>query len=331
MKNGKESTMTAKSTPVSNTEVLTDAEVLEYFNSLSNWGRWGEDDRTGTLNLITPAVRAAAGTLIDSGVPVSLSRTIDPADPDPLGSGLAVVQRFMGLNEVEHMKGEPHRVEGHTEYVGISAHGSNTHIDGLAHYSFDGKNYNGFAASETTALAGAKKLSMKDAEHGMVTRGVLLDIAALHDVDWLPASHPIMPEDLDAAAERQGVEVRPGDALLFHTGNVARILANGPDPADMQPGLHARCLPWLRAHDISVLGSDAIQDVQPSGLESFDLFRPIHTVGLVALGLWLIDNMELTELAAKCREFDRWEFFFAALPWRFAGVTSSASNPVAVF
>jgi hypothetical protein len=71
--------------------------------------------------------------------------------------------------------------------------------------------------------------------------------------------------------------------------------------------------------------------VQPSGFPTLDLLRPIHTVGLVALGLWLIDNMELTELAAKWRETNRSELFFAMLPWRMMGVTSSATNPIALF
>jgi hypothetical protein len=79
-----------------------------------------------------------------------------------------------------------------------------------------------------------------------------------------------------------------------------------------------------------VLGSDCIQDVQPSGYP-MDLLRPIHVVGLVALGLWLIDNMELTEAAAVCAEQERWEFFFAMLPWRFVGVTAAATNPIALF
>jgi hypothetical protein len=49
------------------------------------------------------------------------------------------------------------------------------------------------------------------------------------------------------------------------------------------------------------------------------------------LGLWLIDNVDLTELAEACREDKRWDFFFAALQWRMKGMTSSASNPVAIF
>jgi kynurenine formamidase len=309
-------------------------ETLGYFDSLSNWGRWGSDDRLGTLNLITPEVRVAAAHLVTSGESISLSRNINPEDPDPLGTGLAVVQRFMGLGEVEHHMGKgAARFDGITEQVHIAAHGANTHLDGLAHYAWDGKTYNGFDLSEITSLGGSKKLSVHDAHAGIVSRGVLVDIPALVGVEWLDFSCAIGPEELEAALKRQGVVLRSGDVLLVHTGYVARTLAEGRnDPRrPNQPGLHAGCLPFLREHDIAALGSDAIQDVQPSGFPTLDLLRPIHTVGLVALGLWLIDNMELTELADKCRETNRYEFFFAMLPWRMMGVTSSATNPIALF
>jgi kynurenine formamidase len=311
----------------------TEDEVIGYMTSLSNWGRWGEDDRVGTLNHITDAVRATAAATIRSGKAVSLSRDIDPLDADTLHSGLAQVQRFMGLHEVADHLGETQRFDAVTDYVGIAAHGSNTHIDGLAHYSWEGKNYNGFPESDTTSMHGARSISVHQADRGFITRGVLLDIAALNGVRWLDRGYAVTPDELEAAEQRQGVTVRPGDALLVHTGNVEAILTEGPDAvgvAARQAGLHAACLPFLHERGVSVLGNDGIQDVQPSGY-SLDMFRPIHQVGLVALGLWLIDNMELTELVATCEQEQRWEFFFVALPWRMKGVTSSASNPVAVF
>ena len=314
---------------------VTAEEVVGYFDSLSNWGRWGDDDRLGTLNLIAADARRRAAALVQTGEVISLSRDIDPANADPLGSGIAVIQRFMGIGEVEHHVGKGvSRFDAVTEFVGIAAHGSNTHLDGLAHYSWAGKNYNGFDTTETTSLAGAKKLSVHHASHGIVSRGVLLDVCALHGVDWLEPGHPIMPDELEAVERRQGVTVSPGDVLIVHTGHVARTLAEGPvtnGGIQLHPGLRADCLPWLRERDIAALGSDAIQDVQPSGFPTFELFRPIHAVGLVALGLWLIDNMELTEVAAKCASIGRWEFFFAMLPWRMVGVTSSATNPIAIF
>ena len=307
-------------------------EVIGYLDKLSNWERWGQDDRLGTLNNITPDIRKQAAALVRTGQAVSLSRDIDPANADPLKTGLSVVQRFMGIGEAEHHLGKGTvRFDGNTEYVGIAAHGSRTHLDGLAHYQWDGKNYNRLSAEEITSLGGTKKLSIHHASQGIITRGVLLDIAALHGVPWLEPGHAIMPDELAAAEERQGVTVRAGDALIVHTGNVAYALQEKDRPPySPQAGLHAACLPYLRERDIAALGSDSIQDVQPSGYDTLDLLRPIHIVGLVALGLWLIDNMQLTELAALCAEQQRWEFLFTMLPWCFAGITSAATNPVAV-
>jgi Putative cyclase len=234
--------MTSEAT--TSTGEITEADVEQYMTSLSNWGRWGGDDRPGTLNLITDEARLAAAQTIKTGRAVSLSRDIDPLNADPLGSGLVLVQRFMGLHEAgDHLEGQPARFDAVTEYVGISARGSSTHVDGLVH----------------------------------VTRGVLLDIAALHGVRWLDRGHGVRPEELEAAEAAQGVRVRSGDALLIHTGNVEALLAEGPDaigPAARQAGLHASCLPFLRERDVAVLGNDGIQDVQPSGssLSPCDLF-----------------------------------------------------------
>jgi kynurenine formamidase len=321
---------------VSATALPAAEEVIGYFETLSNWGRWGDDDRLGTLNNITPEVRLKAAGLVRTGEILSLSYDLDSENPDPLCSGIATVQRFMGLGEVEHGLGTGVRFDAVTDYVGIAAHGGNTHLDGLAHYSWDGKNYNGFDVSESTSLGGARKLSVHHASDGIVSRGVLLDICSLHGVEWLEAGYAISPEELLAAQERQGVTVEPGDVLLIHSGDAARTLAHGavresPRHVIQQAGISAASLPFLREWDISALGNDGIQDVQPSGYDTIDLFRPVHAVSLVALGLWLIDNMCLTGLAARCAELQRWSFFFAMVPWRMKGVTSCATNAVALF
>jgi kynurenine formamidase len=306
-------------------------EVVSYFDKLSNWGRWGPDDRLGTLNLITDETRRAAVRLIRDGQAVSLSRDLDPLNPDPLGYG-TVLQRYMEIDAGSQLVGRDDlRFESVREYVGIVAHGSHTHLDGLAHFSWGGKNYNGFDASDTSSTRGARSLSIHHARSGIVTRGVLLDIAAVHDVPWLPPGHAITPEELVAAEQRQAMTAGLGDALLIHTGNFARVASEGVHPQQHQPGLAAATLPYLRERDISVLGMDGIQDVIPSAYTTPDLTMPVHTVALVALGLWLIDNAALSELAAVCDSRRQWDFFFAMLPWRMVGVTSSVVNPIALF
>jgi kynurenine formamidase len=309
----------------------TEDVIVSYFSELSNWGRWGPDDRLGTLNLMTDETRRAAACLVRDGRAVSLSRDMDPRAPDPLGRG-TVLQRYMETDKGSEMLGrEDLRVQAVREYVGIVAHGSHTHLDGLAHFSWEGKNYNGFDASDTSSTRGARSLSVHHAYSGIVARGVLLDIAAVHGLPWLAPGHAITPEELVAAEQLQAVTAGPGDALLIHTGHFARVAAEGLHLQQHQPGLAAAALPYLRERDISVLGMDGIQDVMPSGYAAPDLMMPVHSVALVAMGLWLVDNVALSELAAVCAAKERWDFFFALLPWRMVGVTSSIVNPIAMF
>ncbi|QSZ53941.1 cyclase family protein [Paenarthrobacter sp. AT5] len=330
--------MTKHVEPSSQVEPSSAAEIEGYFETLSNWGRWGNDDRRGTLNLITPEVRLAALASVRHGQAVSLSRDIDPKNPDPVHSGVAAVERRTRPREIEEIMHISPRWEAMGEDIHISPHGGNAHLDGLAHYSWDGKQYNGFPEADSSAETGSKYLDVSHASEGFITRGVLLDIAGLFGVEHVERGYAILPEDLLAAEKRQGITVRSGDALLIHTGNADAIVRFGTlhhdgktGPIDgVQSGLHASCLPFLRERDISVMGADGTHDLQPPQLEDFDFARPIHTVSLVSMGLWLIDNMDLTALAAACEKAQQWDFLFTALPWRFVGSTSSPLNCVAV-
>src|SRR5690606_19560558 len=98
----------------------------------------------------------------------------------------------------------------------------------------------------------------------IVTRGVLLDVAAVRDVPWLEPGEGVFPEDLEAAERRQGVEVRPGDAVLLRTGYGRARHENGPAASFDQAGWHAACLPWLHERQVTLIGADSPQDVQPS-------------------------------------------------------------------
>lgn len=318
----------------------TEEEVLSYFDSLSNWGRWGDDDELGTLNLITNEKRVQAAALVRDGVTVSLARILDPDNPDSLGRG-STLQRFMvwtgdaGIPD-DHLQldapsTERVRLRAAREYVGMVAHGSQTHVDALSHVMWDGKMYNGFPASATTTQFGATKLSIHQVEAGIVSRGVVLDIAALRGVDWLGVGDAVFPEDLDAAEERQGVRVEEGDVLLIRTGNFKRVAAEGIDPKQGQAGYSAACLPWLHERGVAMISADSINDVQPSGFDRVELMAPIHSVGLVAMGLWLVDNMALDDVAETCARLNRWDFLFSMSVLRVVGATSSPVNPVAIF
>lgn len=164
---------------------------------------------------------------------------------------------------------------------------------------------------------------------GILTRGVLVDVASARGVDWLDAGDAIDVDDLERWEAAHDVRIRAGDALLVRTGWARRRRTLGPYPERKhRPGLGASVLPWLREHGVSVIASDAAHDAVPSGYTRIPM--PIHTVGLVAMGLCLLDNADFEELAAACRERRRWTCLFIIAPLRWVNATGSPVNPIAV-
>jgi kynurenine formamidase len=206
-----------------------------------------------------------------------------------------------------------------------------THVDALSHVAWDGQLYNGLPTSAISATDGATQLAIADAPNGIVGRGVLLDVPALTGRPWLEPGEAVRPADLEAACTRQRVEVSAGDVLLLHTGQTARRLALSEKPAILSegnPGWHASTLPWLHEKGVAAIGADVATDVRPSGYPSIG--DPVHYVGIVAMGLWLIDNCDLTELAAACDRLNRWTFQFVLAGLRLRGGTGSPANPLAI-
>ena len=303
----------------------TEAEVVGMFDSLSNWGRWGADDKLGTLNLITPNVTKAAAGLVRHGRTVSLARTISPKyGPDNTSPAL----HFMiasGQCAPSHGHGSS------SDWYGIACHGhSMTHVDSLGHLFWNAKMYNGRPASLVDQTTGAKDGSIEDAGDGVVTRGVLLDVPRALGVPYLQPGHRITPAELEVAEAATGVEVRSGDAVLIRTGRDVDRVQRGPHAPDRHgcAGLSASCLPWIRERGVALLGSDAVHDALPSQYDHLE--GPIHAVGIVAMGLWLLDNAYLDDLAAATAEASQWDFLFTLGPLKLKRGTGSPVNPLAV-
>jgi kynurenine formamidase len=191
--------------------------------------------------------------------------------------------------------------------------------------------YGGVPASMVSDRQGAMVHDVLAVANGVTTRGVLLDIARLRGVDALAADDHVFPEDLEAAEAAAGIRVEPGDVVLMRTGEGGARRAAGRDYNANKPrsGYQAACLPWLHERGVAMLASDVAQDPTPAGYRTVHM--PIHMVGIVAMGLWLIDNCQLEDLAGTCTRLSRWEFQFALAPIRFQGVTGSPVNPLAVF
>ena len=161
------------------TQAPTEDDVLDYFDALSNWGRWGDDDELGTLNLITPAKRIAAAELVRVGESVSCAWDIGGTS----AVSAPAVQRFMLATGEQR---DDDRSSGAGDYLGVAYHGYTvTHIDALSHVFWDGRMYGGHPSSLVTPSFGATKQGIETLSGGIVTRGVVLDVARLRGRDWL--------------------------------------------------------------------------------------------------------------------------------------------------
>jgi kynurenine formamidase len=312
--------------------VPSEQEVIGYLRTLSNWGRWGAEDELGTINLITPAKRAAAARLVRDGVAVTGAR---PIVTDITPDTTFQVMRFMVDSGEGRDTGSPERLlarRGAGEFIGMVFHGYTvTHIDTPAHFFWEGKLYNGRSCNLVTSREGATVEAIELLHDGVVSRGVLLDVARTRGVRWLEAGEGVMPEDLEAAERAAGVRVEAGDILVVRTGYYAHRLAEGPaHPLQKgSPGPHAALLPWLRERGVAVWGSDTHNDVAPTPYPAMG--SPFHIGALVGLGLWLIDNMNLEDIAKACADRGRWEFLLTLAPLRLRNVTGSPLNPIALF
>jgi kynurenine formamidase len=221
---------------------------------------------------------------------------------------------------------------GAGEFIGMVFHGYTvTHIDTPAHFFWEGKIYNGRSCNLITSREGATVEAVELLHDGVVSRGVLLDVARTRGVRWLEPGEGVMPADLETAERAAGVRIEPGDILVVRTGYYARRLAEGPtSPLQTgSPGPHAALLPWLKERGVAVWGSDTHNDVSPTLYPSMG--SPFHIGALVGLGLWLVDNMNLEDIAAACTERSRWEFLLTLAPLRLRNVTGSPLNPIALF
>lgn len=306
------------------TPAVGDDLAREYMTTLSNWGRWGEDDVRGTLNFIDQeAVRAGvaasrSGRVVRCGRPVT-TRPV-PGERSPL---------------MHHMlssgtEAPPAGMHSAYDWFGMGIHGhAFTHLDSLGHVFWDGKFYNGRPATLVETIRGARAGSIEPAAGGIVGRGVLLDVPRVLGCDYLEPGTAIGPDLLDECEEALGLRVAKGDILLVRGGRDAVP----PEPpsdrhAETRAGLHASCLPWIHDRQVAVLGSDDGNDVAPSQV---GLMRvPIHVVGIVAMGLWLLDNADLEALAAACAEAEQWTFLFTMAPLDLKNATGSPVNPLVV-
>lgn len=292
----------------------------EWFDQISNWGRWGKDDELGTLNLITPNVRRQAARLANQGITVSLALDLDKVKSE------YNKHPFEQASTVASVGGQTYMFD----HYAIQFHGpKHTHLDGLAHVAHKGKLYNGLSA-DLVGPKGAARLGVDNMKEGIFTRGVLVDIAWLQGVDFLAPGYAITVADLEAWEAKTDTKIRAGDALLIRTGRWARDRKHGPSHlVDGAAGLHASVALWLKQRDVAVLGADGGNDVLPSGVDGVQ--APLHELALAGMGMPVLDSLDLETLTREAMKQKRWDFLFIAAPLRVPGGSGAPINPLAVF
>jgi hypothetical protein len=184
----------------------TQDDVLGYFSTLSNWGRWGDEDELGTLNHVTDGVRLAAARAVRHGRSVSCAREV--AVPEDMERSTTTCPYAADMPGAENMPAAfraDRRWGFSSERLGITFHGNTiTHVDSPCHIFWDGTMYNGRPHSLVDAATGSAWAAVTAAANGIITRGVLLDIAGARDVPWLEPGQGVFPGDLEEAERRQG-------------------------------------------------------------------------------------------------------------------------------
>lgn len=288
------------------------------------WGRWGESDEIGALNLVRSNEVLLAASLVKQGRVLSLAQPLskNTAVPSPRPG----FQHFMTRDGGDYASGAPAKggFQFADDTVVMPLH-IGTHIDALCHVWCDDQLYNGHSGNGTTSTAGAKRCGV-DKLPPIVTRGIFLDVVALHG-GALEPDQSIGRCELEVAAERAGVTLRVGDAVLIRTGWLEAQKHLSPRAIDFntEPGIDVEAGLWLAQADVAMVGADnyAIEAMPfPPGT-----VFPVHQRLIRDFGISLLEGLVLDALA----QTGVTEFLFVAAPLPIVGGTGSPITPLAIY
>jgi len=284
---------------------------------------WGPEDERGAANLITPATVLQAASLIREGRIYELGRGYEFGMP--LFGNRHYSLTIPGLPTVV-LDGE-NQVVYNDELVSGELGQIGTQFDGLGHVgtAIDGDHvfYNGFRLSEFGTSYGLERLGVENVG-AIFARGILLDVARYLGVERLGPEYVITIGDIEGTLELEGVEIREGDAVLFHTGWGQLWMVDNETYGATEPGPGITAIRWLAEQNILMTGADNF------AMEALPGENPERSIEghqwLLSRGIYNIENLDLSELAA-----DRvYEFAFIYSPMKLVGATGAPGNPIAV-
>lgn len=313
--------MTTARNPLALPEVSVE-DFDEVFQQVSRWGAYDDPSR-GAWNKVGPQQAVEAARLVTSGTTVQMGlpwNTVSGVDnPSP------ALHMMVELGDRE-----PAEPTCNKDFLGVAFHGKSvSHLDALSHIAYKGQLFDGNTSSEVVNATGTSFGDVAALGH-FVAPCVLLDFAAVQGVDWVEPGTAFHAEDILAAEEALGVQIQPGDAVLVRSGHFGRRAALGAWNPDVEgsAGLHVDAMPLLAERGITLLGGDGDSDVRPSPTPGIG--SPIHVLAITAMGVPLLDNLELEALGRACAAEQKYRFMLCVAPLSVPRGTGGPVNPIAV-
>lgn len=303
----------------------------------SNWGRWGTDDECGAINHLTSTEVLRGVRAVETGETFTLGVPLGRGEGDPVSPSRTQTAHYMTRDKGHFESGKVQRpdyagLESADDVLHMCVQGT-THVDALGHAWYNDTLYNGVDAD--TTMGGLDHGSIVPiAEHGIVGRGVLLDVARYQGVDHLERGQRITLDDLLDCAEHQSVEIEPRDVLVIRTGWLERFYEEGPDAIfeDFnEPGLtySAELCDWFYEMEIPLFATDTIANEQTHS-ETTGTQIPLHGALLRDQGVVFNEIVLLEDLADDCAGDGSYDFLYVAAPLKIVRATGSPVNPIAI-
>ncbi len=293
---------------------------------------YGKDDQIGRLNEITLAKVVEAARLVQSGKVIDLGHILDETVP-----------AFPGRSFRQHLTTSAHYLNLRRPDAGSEGWGENnvnwiveivsatsqmgTHLDALNHLQIGERCYNGSRVKEICEEWGTNRLGIETVPQ-VITRGLMVNLAAHHRVDRLEAGQVIPPSDVKACLGQSGLEVHRGDALLFHTG-WSSLWADNSAYLSGEPGPGMALAAWLVESGVVLSGCDtwSYGPVPPE-----DPRQPFAVPQMLNVkhGLFILENLDTTPLVREIGSKLACEFMFILTHAKVRGATAAWVSPVAV-
>jgi kynurenine formamidase len=302
----------------------------------NNWGRWGSQDEVGSLNFLTDQEVLRGIRSVRQGKVFTCGEIIGNPKGDPLWPGRTPAKREMTVDKASYVRGDLPALVGGAEFaddkIEMFLQGS-TQFDALGHVWYDDQLWNGYPASGTNG--GLKQASILPiAQRGVVGRGVLLDMAAYKNKEFLDKGDLLHLEDILGCAALQGVIIEKHDILCLRLGFLQLLHVQGPEIfyADfVEPGLtySAELVDWFYKMEIPCLSTDTISnetEIDPT----LGVQIPLHCALMRNLGIAFNEICNFEELKDHCHADGQWDFLYAAAPLKVNQATGAPVNVLAI-